>query len=420
MGRSRVVIVGGGFGGLHAFRVLMRAGYDVTLVDRHPYTTFQPLLYQVATGGLNPGDITYSLRRYVSTRGEGTGAFRRATVTGIDTEAKQVVVSRGAPLPYDKLVLAQGVGANFFGIPGAAENARTIYTRAEALKVRDLIFSGLEHLTASKDPDRRFTVAVVGGGATGVEMAGSLAEMKSEALPVVYPELHQDNFRVVLVEMSDTVLAPFAGKLQRYTLRELRKRGVDVRLRTAVRAVRADALEFADGGVLDTDVVIWASGVGAHEVVSRWGLPQGRGGRILVGPDLRVVGHEDVYAVGDCALNPDDPQPQLAQPALQMGDHAARHIIASDAGESIEPFAYRDKGTMATIGRNAAVAQIPPGIAVDGFPAWSLWVGVHLLALLGGRNRIQTMINMAFRYFAWPKSAAVIIGDITDVTSRPE
>ncbi|MDX5318163.1 MAG: FAD-dependent oxidoreductase, partial [Actinomycetes bacterium] len=207
MDRSRVVIVGGGFGGLHAFRVLMRAGYDVTLVDRNPYTTFQPLLYQVATGGLNPGDNTYSQRRYVSTRDEGTGAYRRATVTGIDTEAKQVVVSRGAPLPYDKLVLAQGVGANFFGIPGAAENARTIYTRAEALKVRDLIFSGLEHLTASKDPDRRFTVAVVGGGETGVEMAGSLAEMKSEALPVVYPELHQDNFRVVLVEMSDTVLA---------------------------------------------------------------------------------------------------------------------------------------------------------------------------------------------------------------------
>ncbi len=412
---SRIVVVGGGFGGLHAFRVLVKAGHRVTLIDRNPYTTFQPLLYQVATGGLNPGDITYSLRRYVSTRPGGRGTFRRATVTGIDLDAKAVVVSRGDPVPYDQLILAQGVGANFFGIPGASENARTIYTRAAALQVRDLIFSGLEHLTASKDPDRRFTVAVVGGGATGVEMAGTLAEMKSEALPVVYPELQQDNFRVVLVEMADTVLAPFAERLQHYTIHQLKKRGVDVRLGTAVKEVRPDALEFADGGRLETDVVIWASGVGAHPVVAQWGVPQGRGGRILIGGDLRVQGFEDIYAVGDCALDPDNPQPQLAQPAIQMGEYAARHIIARSAGQDLPPFAYADKGTMATIGRNAAVAQIPPGLALTGFPAWSLWVGVHLVALLGGRNRLQTMINMLFRYVSWPKSAAGIIGDVAEV-----
>lgn len=418
MEATRVVIVGGGFGGLHALRALVAAGYRVTLVDRNPYTTFQPLLYQVATGGLNPGDITYSLRRYVNTRRGGRATFRRATVTGVDTNTKQVAVSRGEPIPYDRLILAQGVGATWFGIPGAAENARTIYSRGSALEVRDLIFSGLESLTATRNPDRRFTVAVVGGGATGVEMAGTLAEMKSEALPVVYPELHQDNFRVVLVEMADHLLAPFEQKLRLYTLHQLKKRGVDVRLSTAVKEVRPDSLEFADGTALETDVVIWASGVGAHPIVSQWGMPQGRGGRILVGSDLRVHGFDDIYAVGDCALDPDNPQPQLAQPAIQMGRYAAAHIIATDRGERTAPFSYTDKGTMATIGRNAAVAQIPPRIALTGFPAWALWVGVHLVALLGGRNRIQTMINMLFRYFAWPRSAAGIVGDITEPARR--
>ncbi|WP_313023689.1 NAD(P)/FAD-dependent oxidoreductase [Mobilicoccus sp.] len=411
---SRAVIVGAGFAGQHAYHELAKAGFDVTLVDRHPYTTFQPLLYQVATGGLNPGDIAFPLRRFVS-RSKGRTKFRRATVTGIDTENKRVLTNRGAPLPYDVLVLAQGAGPNFFGIPGAKEHARTIYSRAEALAVRDLLFSGLEQMTSLGDPNRRFTVLVVGGGATGVEMAGTLAELKSEAIPVVYPELSQDSFRVVLAEMGETLLAPFDPRLQRYTLHQLRKRGVDVRLGTAVKEVRADSVDLADGTTLDVDIVIWASGVGAHPEVSEWGLPQGRGGRIEVEPDLQVKGHPGIYAIGDCAIEPDSPLPQLAQPAMQMGTHVGRQIVAAGNGEATVPFAYDDKGTMATIGRNAAVVQFPGGKTVTGFPAWTLWVGVHLATLLGGRNRLQAMVNTAFRYFAWPQSATNIVGDaVTD------
>ncbi|GAA2180541.1 NAD(P)/FAD-dependent oxidoreductase [Brooklawnia cerclae] len=414
MSDSNVVIIGGGFAGLRAGRMLTGAGHEVTIIDRHPYTTFQPLLYQVATGGLNPGDVTYSLRRWASNNPSHLASFRRATVTGIDQENKRVLVSRGAPVPYDKLVVATGVGANFFGVPGAEEHSRQIYTRGQSLEVRDIIFSGLESMAADADPDRRFCVVVVGGGPTGVEMAGTLAEMKTQALPVLYPEIGVDNFHVVLVEMTDRLLGPFDRKLQRYTRRELAKRGVDVRLSTAVKEVHADRVDFADGSTLPCDIVVWASGVGAHKAVADWGLPQGRGGRIKVGRDLQVVGADDIYAVGDCAICEDDPQPQLASPAIQMGEQVARNILAADAGLPATDFAYHDKGTMATIGRNAAVVQLSGGLKMTGLPAWLTWVVLHLATLLGGRNRVSALINIAVRYFAWPKSAAGIIGDAAD------
>jgi NADH dehydrogenase len=409
---SKVVIVGGGFAGLSAYRELRNKGYAVTLVDRHPYTAFQPLLYQVAIGGLNAGDVTYSLRRIVSRSPLSRAAFRRATVTGIDQENKRVEVSRGKPLAYDALILAQGVGPNFFGIPGAEEHSERIYTRAEALRVRDVIFSRLEELSAERDPDRRFTVLVVGGGATGVEMAGSLAELKSEALPTIYPELSTDDFRVVLVEMAPHLLAPFEERLRTYALRQLKRRGVDVRLNTAVTGISGDCATFADDTTLDVDVVIWATGVQAAKQVGDWGVPQGKAGRIVVDERLQVPGFDQVYAAGDAAINPDNPLPQLAPVAQQMGAHAARQIIARDEGRPPAPFRYVDKGTMATIGRNAAVVSLPNGMNFTGMPAWVLWVVVHLSTLLGGRNRLQAMVNMAFRYFAWPRSAAGIIGDV--------
>lgn len=413
------MIVGGGFAGQHAYRELIKEGYRVRLVDRHPYSNFQPLLYQVATGGLNPGDVAYSLREFVARKGGRGSMFRRATATGIDHENKQLLVSRGEPIAYDKLILAAGVGANYFGIPGAEENSHTIYTRGDALKVRDLIFTGLERVSTGEDPDGRFTVLVVGGGATGVEMAGTLAEMKSEALPLVYPELSTDSMRVVLAEMAPTLLGPFKPALQDYTLEELRKRGVDVKLSTAVKEVRPGRVDL-DGDQVDTDLVIWASGVGPHETVKDWGVPLGKGGRIVVDEHQRVEGHPDVYAVGDCAIRPDEALPQLAQPAIQTGRHAARHILATDRGESLAPFSYHDKGTMATVGRNDAVVQFPGGQSLTGFPAWALWAGVHLATLLGGRNRIQAMINGGFRYLAWPKSATAIVGDVVTPDERDE
>lgn len=424
MAKSKVVVVGGGFGGLKAVRTLAEAGHPVSLIDRHPYSTFQPLLYQVATGGLNPGDVTYSLRGFVADHRDPDTRFRRAHVTGIDKENHLVKVSRGHDLSYDHLVLAQGVGANFFGIPGAAENARSIYTRAAALDVRDILFSGLESLAATKDRDKRFTIVVVGGGPTGVEMAGTLAEMKTQALALIYPEVPQDNFRVVLVEMGPVLLAPFDAKLQRYALHELTKRGVDVRLNTAISKVEPDHVEFKGNGYLDADVVVWGAGIGAHPMVKDWGVPQGRGGRILIDRNLKVIGEDNIWAIGDCAYCEEDPLPQLAQPALQMGEHVAGQIIAQDAGRALTPFVYHDKGTMATIGRGAAVMQLPPkdgqpqSRTVTGVAAWLIWVVVHLRSLLGGRNQVQAMINLGVRYATWPRSGSGIVGDVTETPSE--
>ncbi|WIY82679.1 NAD(P)/FAD-dependent oxidoreductase [Propionimicrobium sp. PCR01-08-3] len=418
MADSRVVIIGGGFAGLNAARELTSAGHEVMIIDRHAYTTFQPLLYQVATGALNPGDVTYSLRRWASNDRSHLASFRRATVTGIDFENKKVIVSRGEPIGYDKLLICPGVGANFFGIPGADRYTKQIYTRRQALEVRDIIFSGLELMAAERDPNKRFTAIVVGGGPTGVETAGALAEMKTQALPVLYPEIGVDNFHVVLVEMTDRLLGPFDRRLQRYTKRSLSKLGVDVRLNTAVKEVFADHVDFADGTKLDCDIVVWASGVGVRPAVKDWGLPQGRGGRILVEPDQRVVGFDDVYAAGDASICESEPQPQLAQPAIQQGKLVAHNIMADKQGGVTETFHYNDKGTMATIGRNAAVVQLPQGAKITGFPAWLLWVLVHIATLLGGRNRISAMLNMAVRYISWPKSAVGIIGDYVDAPSR--
>lgn len=412
--KSHVVIIGGGFAGLHAARELTRIDHEVTVIDRHAYTTFQPLLYQVATAGLNPGDVTYSLRRWASNDKTNLLSFRRATVTAIDSENKQVIVSRGKPISYDKLIVCPGVGANYFGVKGAAENTKLIYTRKKALEVRDIVFSGLELMAAERDPNKKFTAVVVGGGPTGVETAGALAELKTQALPELFPEIGVDSFHVVLVEMTDRLLGPFNRRLQRYTKRALSKLGVDVRLGSAVQEVHPDHVDFADGTSLESDIVVWASGVGAHPIVSNWGLPQGRGGRILINPDLTVVGHDDIFAAGDAALCESNPSPQLAQPAIQMGELVAKNIAAQEEGSALEDFTYHDKGIMATIGRNAAVVELPNGVKMTGFLAWAAWVIVHLMTLLGGRNRVSALLNIAVRYMAWPKSAAGIIGDFAE------
>ncbi|OYN93989.1 NAD(P)/FAD-dependent oxidoreductase [Enemella evansiae] len=407
-----IVVVGAGFAGLNATNDLAAAGARVTLVDRHPYTTFQPLLYQVATGGLNPGDVTFSLRALAAKK-KGRVRFRRANVTGIDTENKKVLVDQGSSIDYDYLVLAQGVGANFFGIPGASEYARSIYTRAEALEVRDLMFGLLEKLAVAP-ANQDLSVVVVGGGATGVEMAGTLAEMRSQGLPVAYPEVNPARVRVMLVEMGPVLLSPFKEDLQRYTLRQLQKRGVDVRLDTAIAEVRPGEVEFSDGTKEKADLVVWAAGIGGHDLVKKWGMPQGRGGRIVTEPTLQVKGFTDIFAVGDAAIIEQDPLPQLAQPAIQEGKLAAHNIRALDHGQPLKTMEYHDRGTMATIGRSSAVVQLPGGINVTGLPAWGMWVALHLAELLGGRNRIQAMINLGFRYLLYPKSANAIVGDLAD------
>lgn len=384
-------------------------GCRVTVVDRHPYTTFQPLLYQVATGGLNPGDVTYSLRSYAGKRRPHV-RFRRAHVTGIDAEARRVLCDNGEPIDYDFLVLAQGAGINHFGTPGAAEHTYSIYTRGQAIEVRDQVTTLLDQL--SVDPYREAAVVVVGGGATGVEMAGTLAEMRMQGIPIAYPEVHPSRLRVMLVEMADALLKPFDPELQHYTYEQLIQRGVDVRLNTGIAEVGENEVTFNDGETMQADLVIWAAGIGAHPIVEQWGVPQGRGGRIEVDENLFVHGHDRIFAVGDAAIIDGQSLPQLAQPAMQMGKHVAKQIKALCTGEPLQPFRYDDKGIMATIGRSAAVVELAQGLKLKGLPAWTTWVALHLAFLLGGRNRIQAMINLGFRYLLYPRTANSIVGDV--------
>jgi NADH dehydrogenase len=407
-----VVVVGGGFGGVAATEELSKEGFRVTLVDRHPYNTFQPLLYQVATGGLNPGDVTYALRYFAAKHDD--VRFRRATVEGIDHEAREVICDDGVRIGFDYLIIGNGITTNHFGIPGAAEYTMSMYTRAEALRVRDTIFGSLEIIAGTSDPNSgAFTVVIVGGGPTGVEMAGQLAELKTETIPSTYPELNPARVHVVLVEMTEHLLAPFDDQLRKYTLRELIKRGVDVRLKTAISAVHPHKVDFKDGSSMPVDLVIWAAGVGGDKEIQSWGLPIGRAGRIEVNTDTSVVGHDRIFAVGDASVIADEPLPQLAQPAIQMGKHAARQIARIYRGVETQKFTYHDKGIMATIGRGDAVLQMPNGVKLKGVPAWVGWIVLHLAFLLGGRNRVQTLVNLGSRY-AGPRRSNAIIGDVME------
>jgi NADH:ubiquinone reductase (H+-translocating) len=406
-----VVVVGAGFGGISATDELSKEGFRVTLLDRFPYNTFQPLLYQVATGGLNPGDVTYALR-FFAARHEGA-RFRRAEVVAIDHDQREVVCDDGVRIGFDYLVIGNGITTNHFGIPGAEEYTMSMYTRAEALRVRDTIFGSLEIIAGRSDPNSGFTVVIVGGGPTGVEMAGQLAELKTETIPSIYPELNPARVHVVLVEMTDYLLAPFDDALRQYALKELIKRGVDVRLKTAISEVEADRVDFKDGSSMPVDLVIWAAGVSGDPLIRDWGLPIGRAGRIEVGEDTRVIGEERIFAIGDASIIVDKPLPQLAQPALQMGKFAARQIARLHRGLDTETFHYHDKGTMATIGRGDAVLQMPVGIKLKGILAWLGWIVLHITYLLGGRNRVQTLLNLGSRYLG-PRRSNAIVGDVLE------
>lgn len=409
--RPHVVVVGGGFGGLTAVRGLKKADVDVTLIDKNSYNVFQPLLYQVATASLNPGDITWFLRAVHDK--QSNVRFRRGKVIGIDTE-NQVLKLKGArTLGYDYLILAAGVGANFFGIPGAREYAYPLYVRSQAISIRDRIFASFEE-AAINDPDADLRFVVVGGGATGVETAGALAEMRNIDLPVTYPELDRNRIHITLIERAPHVLAPFEAQLRDYAAEQLIKRDIDLRLNTAVKEVtETGVLVETDGKelFLPARLVIWASGVTTHETVNGWNMPQGQGGRIIVDDFLSVEGVDNVFAVGDAAVNPDNPLPQLAQPALQGGQYVARRITALVKGETLKkPFRYIDKGTMATIGRASAIAEVTGLPPIKGFPAWAMWVGIHVAQLLGNRNRLATMTNLSQKYLGW-RSHNLIVGD---------
>jgi NADH dehydrogenase len=401
----KVLIVGAGFAGLSAARALVGSGADVLLVDRNVYSTFQPLLYQVATGGLNPGDVSYPIRTFTK---RNQAHFRRGEVVSIDANAQQLTLRDGGVLPYDYLVVATGSSVNYFGIPGAAEHAFSLYRRGDAIALRDQLMGHLEDFASGKGA--MFTIVVIGGGATGVEMAGTLAELRDGGLKSVYPEIDPATVRVVLVEQSPEVLGPFERQLREYALRQLERRRVEVWPNTTVAKVGTNQVMLEDGRRLEADLIVWAAGV----AVKNWGLPQGRGGRIAVRDDLRVFGLDRVFAVGDVAITSDEPLSQLAQPAIQGGRHAGLGIRRLIEGRETESMRYHDKGTMATIGRRAAVVQLPGDIRLTGTIAWLSWLGLHIVTLLGGRNRVSALLNLAWRYVSWPSGNGVIVGDVPE------
>ena len=414
--RPHVVVVGGGFGGVAAVRKLKHADVDVTLIDRHTYNTFQPLLYQVATASLNPGDITWFLRAIRAK--QRNVRFVKGIVTHIDHANHTLSLHGDVSVTYDKLILANGVTTNYFGTPGAEEHALPLYKRSDALKVRDRLFANLEEFAINgQESDLR--IVVVGGGATGVETAGAFAEFRNHDMPTTYPELDRARIHVTLLEMAPHVLGPFDEKLRDYARRSLEKRDVDLRLNTAVKEVREDGVLVEHDGeqeFLDAGIVVWATGVTAHPTVMDWDVPQGRGGRIEVDEHQRVKDREDIFAIGDISIGP-EPLPQLAQPAIQGGKHVAKVIKAELKGKDVKPFKYSDKGTMATIGKNSAVAEIAFMPKLKGFIAWIIWVALHILTLLGNRNRLATMINLGSKYL-FSGSHNAIVGETPYVVSK--
>ena len=403
-----MIIIGAGFAGLYTVEGLNRADVRITIIDHNLYSTFQPLLYQVATGGLNPGDVAYPVG---GCAGRHLARYIRGDLATIDTTGRRIKLEDGREFEYDYLVLAVGVSAAYFGIKGAAENTFALYTRRDAIILRDHIMAGFERLSAT-DNNEEFAVTVVGGGATGVELAGTLAELRGTMLRATFPNVDPSRVHVRLVEMAPELLMPYHPKLRAYTRRQLVKRGVDVRLSTRILAVEPGKVVLGDGETHRSDLTVWAAGVAAAQVVGAWNLPQGHNGRILVEPDHRVKGNDRIFAIGDIALCESNPTPQLAQPAIQEGKHAAAQIRRLLNGAETQPFRYHDKGIMATIGRRAAVVQLArPPIWMTGTLAWLVWLGLHLIYLLGGRNRVSTMLNLTYRYLFWGHGGGVIVGD---------
>ena len=405
-----VVVIGAGFGGLSSLRTLARAGLRVTLVDRNIYSTFQPLLYQVATGGLNPGDIAYPVRSFARKYGV---RFRRGELARVDPAGRRVVLADGGELGYDYLIIATGVSAAFFGVEGAAKNSLALYTRRDAIILRDHLMNALEQLSLAGETggQQDVMVTVVGGGATGIEIAGTLAELRNIALAAAFPEVDPARVHIRLVELGPHLIPPFNPGLREYARKQLDARGVEVRLATTIREVTPDSVVVDGGEVLRSDLTVWAAGVAAPASAADWGLPQGKGGRIVTSADLRVKGQERIFAIGDIGLVEDAPLPQLAQPAIQTGRHAAAQVKRLLAGQDTIPFSYHDKGIMATIGRRSAVVELPYRVRITGTLAWLAWLGLHIVTLLGNRNRISTLLNLSWRYLTWGHGGGLIVGD---------
>jgi NADH:quinone reductase (non-electrogenic) len=416
MTNPHVIVVGAGFGGLSCARALGGSAADVVLIDRHNYHLFTPLLYQVASSLLNPSDIAYPVRAVF--RKAGNVHVRVGEVNGVDLERRAVLVAAsGAPgpeeaVPFDYLVLASGSTTNFFGNASAAAAAHGLKDLPEALELRNHVLSCFERATREPDAATRapwLTFAIVGAGPTGVEYAGALSELARLGLARDFPELDMRRVQIVLIEAHDRVLGRFPRALGEDAARRLARRGVTVRLNTRVERVAGDVITLAGRETLIARTLVWAAGVQPGDLAQRLELPKTKSGRIAVDEYLRVAGHERVFAIGDIAAVPyrGGEMPMLSAPAMQQGRHVARAILRAARGGAPEPFHYVDKGTMATIGRSAAVAEIGP-LKLKGLLGWLAWLFVHLYYIIGFRNRLVVLVEWAWDYFRYDRPIRII------------
>ena len=409
--RPRVVIIGGGFGGLFAAKALESAPVSVTLVDRRNHHVFQPLLYQVATAGLSPGDIASPIRWIL--RRQPNISVLLAEAQAIDVDRRTVRLDIG-DLEYDYLIVAAGATHAYFGHDDWQRHAPGLKTLDDALVVRRRLLLAFEWAEATIDPDRRrqlLTFVVVGGGPTGVELAGALAEIARHALAHEFRRIDPASSRILLLEGGPAILPSFPADLRDHAARALTGLGVEVRTGTLVTRIEADAVWVGDERI-PAGAILWAAGVAASPLGKSLGAPTDRAGRVRVEPDLTIPGHDHTYVIGDLALfvGPDgQPLPGVAPVAMQQAEHAARNIRRAVAGHPREPFAYRDLGNLATIGRHEAVADFGR-LRFTGWTAWLLWLFIHILKLTGFRNRLLVLVQWAFAYFTYQRSIRLITG----------
>jgi NADH dehydrogenase len=417
--RHHVVIVGGGFGGLEAARHLSRVDVDVTLVDRRNFHLFQPLLYQVATGELSPGEIAAPLRAILK-RQRNTRVFL-ASVQDLDPTARRVLCD-DCDLSYDTLIVATGAQHHYFGHAEWETVAPGLKTIEDATEIRRRIFLAFEVAERETDAERQrawLTFVIVGAGPTGVELAGALAEIARETLRRDFRTIDPRSARIVLLDAVDRVLPTFPTDLSAKSTASLQRLGVDVRTASKVEGVAADGVRFESGGRSEhiaARTVLWAAGVQASSLggvlARRAGATLDRQGRVMVQPDCTVAGHPEIFVIGDLAhhaTGSEAPLPGVAQVAIQQGRYVAHAITERLAGRTVEGFRYRDRGSLATIGRGAAVAQIGR-FHLSGYPAWLIWVFVHLINLVEFDNRMAVLLQWAWNYVTWNRGARLITG----------
>ncbi len=417
--RPRVLVIGGGFGGLSAAKGLANSAVDVTLLDRTNFHLFQPLLYQVSMAGLSPAEIAWPLRSILRTQKNARVLMLEAT--GIDLAAREVRVRDGdtgeddARIEYDYLVLATGARTTYFGHDEWGKSAIGLKDLSDAVEIRTRVLLAFEAAERSKDPDERrrlMTFVIIGGGPTGVEIAGALAELSRFVLARDFRAINAKVARVVLIEAGPRILDSFRQELSTSALRQLEELNVEVRLDTKVTDVTPDGVRLTSGDFLEARTVIWGAGVGATPLTESLGVPLDRAKRVLVEKDCSMPGHPEAFAIGDTAAfvhQGDRPLPGVSPVAMQQGRHVAKMISNDLASKDRSTFHYVDKGSMATIGRSRAIAQLGR-FRMSGFPAWMAWLAVHIFFLIGFKNRVAVLLNWAYSYFVYQRGARIITG----------